>query len=139
MNKCVELHDSEVDLISEKNGDIVISFSNAYIHQSERVPGVDPGIGGYLQAELVVREGTVDALPIEWPYTIYEGYMIVNDATLDNVIPIPLEAFGYIEIQLRMFNDIENCIVTIQGKAAKLTLYGELNNAEIFPGMDNVT
>lgn len=50
----IELHDSEIAIITYDHGTAKIIFARAYIHRSEGEPGRAPGTGWGQRAELVI-------------------------------------------------------------------------------------
>lgn len=45
MNKSLEFHDSTVSIVRAVGADLIVSFSDAYVHYSLGEPGVSPGEG----------------------------------------------------------------------------------------------
>lgn len=56
LNCIIELHDSEVEAITQIGERMMISFSAAYIHKSEGKPRIDPGNGWTQAAQLAFDE-----------------------------------------------------------------------------------
>jgi len=58
--RTIELHDSVIATIVLDGGTTLITFSHAYIHQSDGVPGVDPGSGWSQRAELRINRSSIN-------------------------------------------------------------------------------
>ena len=57
-NRAIEIHDSTLDRISVRDGDVVLHFAAVYIHQSAGTPGVDAG-SCWVQKALLRMGGAV--------------------------------------------------------------------------------
>jgi hypothetical protein len=136
-NRAVELHDSEVATIFYFYGAAVVVFSHAYIHESEGSPGRDAGSGWWQRAELVIEEASEIELPEAWSCEICNGSLFLDEVEHSNVFPVslPTHASSRLKIQVRDAND-DYKVVEIVGQKARLTLLGERQYVEKFPGMD---
>jgi hypothetical protein len=77
--RVIELHDSVISSIDFEAGTTIITFSHAYIHQSEGVPGIDPGSGWSQRAELRINQASKRDVPRDRPYKISDGMLKLDD------------------------------------------------------------
>ena len=59
MNSIIEIHDSTVAEISERDGTVIVHFLAAYLHKSEGRPAFDSGTGWAQEARLIFSEASV--------------------------------------------------------------------------------
>ncbi len=130
-NRVIELHDSEVSAISQTTKEIIISFSFAYIHESEGVPGVDPGKGFGQKAELIVNGAAMEGALPDFPVDIGEGFLALNGVKSDNDIPIPFDFKGDFLMELAFVGGHR---LRITGTSATLSLFGSIEYVEDYPG-----
>ena len=109
----------------------VFWFSHVYIHQSEGKPGVDAGTGWTQVAIIRIDNALIGSLFTEWPRNLQDGYLKLNGKVSDNMIPIPLDHEGHIELRLEGWNEV----VFVSGTHIRLELIGEAQYVEKFPGM----
>ena len=55
MNTVIEIHDSRVTEISNRNGTVIVHFQPTYLHKSEGRPGLDAGTGWVQEARLILQ------------------------------------------------------------------------------------
>jgi len=132
-NRAIEIHDSTLDAISVRDGEAVLHFRRAYIHESEGTPGLDAGSGWVQEARLLIRDAVVTSSFSKFPADLLLGGQItLGNAVLSNVIPIPLNRKEFVELCLESSNDEA---VSITGSSAELELIGEPQYVEEFrPG-----
>jgi hypothetical protein len=130
LNRETEIHDSVLDSMSMEENQAVLMFSHVYIHQSEGKPGVDPGIGWTQAAIIRVANAVIGSSLSEWPRDLSDGYLKVNGEVSDNMIPIPLDQGGNVELRLETWNEV----VLVSGTHIRLELLGEAQYVERFPG-----
>src|SRR5579862_869498 len=100
LNSGIELHDSVLASLKSVEGKIEIAFQPAYIHKSEGIPGVDPGTGWTQDIVLAVEGGIVEGLVTELPFDVSDGELRVASLQLQNVLPLPLDCRGNVELKL---------------------------------------
>lgn len=101
-----------------------------YIHRTEGIPGVDAGSCRSQSAIFRVADGVITGALSELPGRLHDGLLKIADTVLDNMIPIPLDYAGEIELRLEQWSDI----LWISGTHIKLDLIGEATYVEEFPG-----
>jgi hypothetical protein len=67
----------------------------------------------------------------EWPWDLLDGYLKLDDAISHNIIPIPLDHAGNVELRIEGWNDTL-CVIT--GTRVRLELVGEPKFIETFGG-----
>ncbi|HKR31922.1 MAG TPA: hypothetical protein VJT08_15685 [Terriglobales bacterium] len=137
-NRAIEIHDSEFDRITFEGADALLHFPHVYIHASEGRPAIDCGTGWSQRAELRIGsarvEGSFSAESREDGVNVLSnGHLIVNETVSNNLIPIPLDVHGNVELSLQCWSDV----VHVVGNSAKLELLGEPTYIEESPGRDN--
>ena len=130
MNSAIELHDSRIGRIRVVDGEALIEFAPAYLHKSEGRPGMDPGTGWVQAVRLTLSRALIRGPLPDLPDEISDGGLRVDSTSLENVIPIPLQARGDIELRL-LFVSGHEVIFTADSIALELT--GEANYVEEFP------
>jgi len=131
LNREIEIHDSVLDSLCMEGSQAVLSFSHVYIHQSEGKPGVDPGTGWSQAAIIRIDSAVIGSSFTEWPRDLSDGYLKLDGQVSDNMIPIPLDHEGHIELRLEGWNEV----VFVSGTHIRLELIGEAQYVEKFPGM----
>lgn len=140
-NRAIEIHDSELDQITFEGADAVLNFPHVYIHSSDGIPAVDSGTGWTQKAMIRVSNARVEGSFSEESRAAYNGVHVLGDGALtisgtvsDNLIPIPLDVTGEIEIRLECWGDV----VRVSGTSARLELIGDAEYVENFsPASDN--
>jgi hypothetical protein len=126
----VELHDSTVGGISLRFGVAIVSFSPAYVHRSEGTPCVDAGTGWHQPARLLIASASAVGTQPGRPEWLADGSLRVDDEVFDNVIPLPFEAAGAVELRL-IFSTGDRII--LRGTRVRLTATGEATYVEEVP------
>jgi hypothetical protein len=134
-SQAIEIHDSAVDRITMQDGTALVHFPSVYIHRSVGKLFEDAGTVWAQEASLRITDAQVDgaftvALQV-WGGDIvylYDGSFRVGEALSDNLIPVPLEITGDIELTM------ESCgeTVRVHGSSARLELIGEARYVEEF-------
>ena len=133
-NKVIEIHDSALDEISLEGGMAVLHFPEIYIHSSDGRPAIDAGSGWTQEAVIRIANARIEgALSSEsrkggHAHYLSDGSFAINGAISDNLIPVPLDVQGEIELKLECWGHI----VRVHGSAAKLELIGEPKYIEEF-------
>ena len=138
-NQTIELHDSEITSIEFDAGTAIITFSHACIHQSDGVPGVDPGTGWSQKAVLRVENASNASIPKHAPYRIDDGVLRLGEIEHHNEIPIPLSCDGPVTLRLWV-GDAEGRYseISFVGSGVELRLIGEAEYIEVFPGRSSL-
>jgi hypothetical protein len=135
MNQLIELHDSKIGGIFSSGSTMVVAFTSAYIHRSDGIPSIDPGTGWIQQAEFVIRTAEKRTHPALGPADVTDGCLTLGDRILDNMIPIPLDFDGEVVLTLELCDPTSARFERIlRGVGAKLTLLGDAQYVERFPG-----
>ena len=128
-NRCIEIHDSTIDAISVRDKEVVLHFPRVYIHESTGAPGVVSGSGWVQEALLRIYDAVVTRTFSKFPADLLAGQIVLDDVVLSNIIPIPLEHKGIVELRLESWND-EAALIT--GSSAELELIGKAKYVEEF-------
>jgi len=90
MASALELYDSRVSRIEERDGIVSVHFSHAYIHKSSGAPGKSAGTGWSQEAVLTLFDvASLPELP-PLPNTISEGFLEVGGIRHE-LIPLPFK------------------------------------------------
>ena len=135
-NRAIEIHDSAVDQITVEAGAAVLHFPEVYIHSSEGRPAIDVGTGWTQQAEIRIGNARIEGKFSQESREAYGGYahylsdgsLRVNGSVSDNLIPIPLDVQGDIELTLECWGEV----VRVHGTSARLNLIGTAKYVEEF-------
>jgi len=131
MNRVAELHDSRITALERKGGDLVIHFQ-LYIHESEGIPGKDPGIGWYQQAQMTMHGLKVDDLSAEsseFPIAISDGFTIYDGQRHENGFDLPLVNVKDFELNL---TTVQGTNIHLSSNSADLELTGTPGKPEKF-------
>jgi hypothetical protein len=129
MNTVIEIHDSRVTEIVNRNGTVIVHFQPAYLHKSEGRPAFDAGTGWVQEARLIFAEAAASGDYPEWPCDVMDGELIADGERHSNLIPVPFETYMLTELRL-VCDSIHT--VTVTGRGAKLELIGEPRYVEEF-------
>jgi|SRR5215831_1177434 len=130
-NRKIELHDSELESLRVHDGWVVLGFSSAYIHESDGRPGIDPGTGWTQQVVVRIHGGLATGSLTALPCKLSDGYITLNGRRFDNQLAIPLNCDADVQLSITPQNAES---VDIRGDHIALTLLGEPNYIERFPG-----
>lgn len=125
----MEFHDSTFNGVERDGANLVLRFSAAYIHKSEGEPGVDAGSGWVQKLRLHISDASQTGEIVHFPCNLWDGSVRLDDKRLENVIPIPLDYRGRVEIRLE-----ETTALTITGTSLRVELCGEPKFVDEFPG-----
>jgi hypothetical protein len=135
-NRAIEIHDSAVDQITLETGVAVLHFPEVYIHSSEGRPAIDAGTGWTQEAVIRIGSAHIEGKFSQESREAYGGYahylsdgsLRVNGSVSDNLIPIPLDVQGDIQLTLECCGNV----VCVRGISAKLELIGTAKYVEEF-------
>jgi hypothetical protein len=129
VNTTIEIHDSTVAEIINRNGSVVVHFQPAYLHKSEGRPAFDSGTGWIQEARLILYEASISGDFPDWPCDLLGGEIMTGGERHNNLIPVPLDAAKPTELFL-----VCDCIHTVKitGQGVKLELVGEPKYVEEF-------
>ena len=135
-NQVIEIHDSALERIALEDGVAVLYFPEVYIHSSGGRPAIDAGTGWTQEAVIRIAnarvEGTFSPESREayGGHALYlsDGSLAMNGTISDNLIPIPLNVQGEVELKLECWG----YIVHVHGSSAKLDLIGKPKYIEEF-------
>jgi hypothetical protein len=136
-NRAIEIHDSALDQISLEHGVALLHFPEVYIHSSSGRPAIDAGSGWTQEAVIRIGNAQIDGKFSQESREAYGGYahylsggsLRINGSVSDNLIPIPLNVQGDIELTLECWGDV----VCVHGNSARLELIGTAKYVEECP------
>ncbi len=134
--RAIEIHDSALDQIRLEDGVALLHFPHVYIHSSIGRPSIDAGSGWTQEAVLRIGNAQIDgkfsreSREASGGYAHYlsGGSLRINGSASDNLIPIPLDVQGEIELTLECWGNV----VCVRGKSARLELIGTAKYVEEF-------
>jgi len=129
VNTIIELHDTTVAEIAEREGAIIVHFLPAYLHKSEGRPGFDSGTGWVQEARLIFADASASGDFPELPCDVMDGELLVGAERHDNEIPVPLVVTAHTVLRL-VFDSMHT--VTVTGQGVRLELLGEPRYVEEF-------
>lgn len=129
-NRLIELHDSKVEEIQILNENIILIFSEAYIHKSLGKPGYDPGSGWTQRIELEFIKASLDGLIKELPDRISDGELEVGKIR-EGGISVPFESKENIRLSLIFQSGNE---IQIYRESMNLKEISAAEYVEEFPG-----
>ena len=135
-NRAIEIHDSMLERIALQNGVAVLYFPQVYIHSSEGRPAIDAGTGWTQEALIRIENANIDGKLSNESSEAYsgqahclsDGSLRIDGSVSDNLIPIPLDVKGDIELTLEWWGGI----VHVHGNSASLELIGTAEYVEEF-------
>ena len=131
--RTIELHDSVITSVVFDAETTLITFSYVYIHQSDGVPGVDPGSVSTQGAELRINQSPKPDVPEKSPYEICDGQLTLDDVAYRNEIPIPLSHDGFVQLKLSVVDaEGRESEISFTGRHIELRLIGEAEYLEEF-------
>ena len=135
-NRAIEIHDSALNEITLEAGMAVLHFPKVYIHSSDGRPAIDAGSDWIQEAVIRIGNARVEgkfsqesrAAYGRYAHCLSDGSLRINGNLSDNLIPIPLDVQGDIELTLECWGDV----VHIHGNSAMLELVGTAEYVEEF-------
>jgi len=128
-SRSIEIHDSVLTQISFSEKETRLHLS-AYMHQSEGIPGQDPGSGWVQEAVLHLQGAQVKGSFSELPITLSDGQFWSGHNNLMNLIPVPLRRFKA-DFKLRLEAWKQVVVITGSGEV-ELELLGQPRYVEEF-------
>jgi hypothetical protein len=112
----------------------VLYFPKVYIHSSEGRPAIDAGTGWTQEAVIRIGNARIEGKFSQesreaygdYAHYLSDGSLAINGTISDNLIPIPLDVRGEIDLKLECCGDI----VHVHGSSAKLELIGKAKYVE---------
>ena len=123
-HRTIEIHDSVLAQISFVQNEARLHFSAAYMHQSEGIPGQDPGTGWSQEAILHVPDAKVEGSFSEFPINLSDGQFWLGHNLLKNQIPVPLRCKGDFKLRLEAWRQAKEIVIVI-GSGVELGLIGK--------------
>jgi hypothetical protein len=132
-NRDIEIHDSKLDRITLEGGVAVLHFPQVYIHSSAGRPGIEAGSGWTQEAVIRIGNAHIDGNFSQesrdgGSHHLSDGSLGINGSVSENLIPIPLDVEGDIELTLECWGDV----VHVHGNSARLELIGKAEYIEEF-------
>jgi hypothetical protein len=124
----MEIHDSWLQKVTRAGNAMIFQFE-AYIHESNGEPGVDEGTGWIQPLAVELSNADVEGNIPHLPCDLSDGHMKLEGRRLENVIPIPLDRVGTVEIRLESKRG-ESLLV--RGDSVKVTILGNARFIEEF-------
>lgn len=98
MNTALELHDTKLEEIILDGSKATLCLSGAIVHKSEGIPGIDNGTCWVQKINIIVEEAKLLKIPSDIPNDIDSGYFIINGEKFINMIDLPINKSGEIEV-----------------------------------------
>ena len=130
VNEAIEIHDSVLENVVIGSAESVLHFKEVYIHRSAGRPGWDAGSGWVQEAQLRFSQATVEGKFSELPRDLSDGYIRLEGNLSDNLIPIPLDFDGEVELRIEGWGEV----ITVRARHVRLELLGTAKYVEEFPG-----
>jgi hypothetical protein len=132
--RAIEIHDCAFDQITLQGGTAVLHFKEVYIHSSEGRPAVDAGTGWSQEAVLRIGNARIEGTFSKESREAYRGYahylsggsLRIDSTVSENLIPIPLDMDGDIELKIECWDDV----VYVRGSSIQLELIGAAEYVE---------
>jgi len=134
VNTVIEIHDSRVTAIANRDGMVIVHFQPAYLHKSEGRPGFDAGTGWVQEARLTFAEAAISGDFPDWPCDVMNGELIVGGERHLNSIPVPFVPVPFETPALTELHMVCDSVhtVTVTGRGVRLELVGEPRYVEEF-------
>ena len=98
MNQALDLHDSTLKEVVIEGSQATVCLSNAIVNKSEGIPGKDIGTCWVQDINIVLEGLILENIPNGIPSDIDFGYFIFNGEKAANMINLPINVSGEIEI-----------------------------------------
>lgn len=131
-SRAIEIHDSVLTRISFSEEETRLHLS-AYMHQSEGIPGQDPGSGWIQEAVLHLQGAQIKGSFSELPVTFKDGEFWLGHNNLMNLIPVPLGRFkADFKLRLEAWKQAKEVVVITGRGEVELELIGQPRYVEEF-------
>jgi len=135
-NRAIEIHDSVLDQIRLEDGVALLHFPQVYIHSSSGRPAFDAGSGWTQEAVIRIGNAQIEGKFSQesreayggYGHYLSDGFLRLKGSVSDNLIPIPLDVQGEIELTLECWGEV----VRVHGNSATLELIGTAKYVEEF-------
>ena len=112
----------------------MLHLPEVYIHASEGRPALESGMGWTQEAVIRIGNARIEGeFPPEsreayggYAHYLYDGSLAINGTISNNLIPLPLDVHGEIELTMEGWG----YIVRVHGSSAKLELIGKVKHVE---------
>jgi hypothetical protein len=139
--QAIEIHDSAFDQVELQDGTAVLHFKKVYIHSSDGRPAIDAGTGWVQEAVVRIGNARIDGAFSKESREAYGGYahylsggsLRIDSTVSENLIPIPLDLDGDIELKIACWDDV----VCVRGNSIRLELVGAAEYVEEFQPRNN--
>jgi hypothetical protein len=111
LHHSIELHDSRVSSIDLEGGMATVRLRPAYVHRY--------GKGWSQDADIIIRDSTVEGNQTEFPATIADGTIRTGEGQFPNLLYLPLAAHGSVSLELEFFSGE---VSTIRGTSVEVVL-----------------
>ena len=125
----IEFHDSEVNAIVV-SADGVSLHLDAYVHRWERRSGEWVGTGWIQPVTVAVRNGTTPITQFKTPLEIIDGYVRVNDTVYRNLVRLPFQGGGAVQVTMELF---DGAVLEVAGDQVTITATGDALFLEELP------
>ena len=130
MKATLEFHDSIVSSTSAVGPNLVITFSEAYIHRSTGEPGVSPGDGFTQSAELIFSDASWSGALHEARGAISDAYIVVADQQR-TLLPVPFIATSPVSAE---FSFASGSVLKVAATSASCSVAGTARWVERYAG-----
>jgi len=130
MKTALEFHDSIVSDTSAVGPNLVVTFSEAYIHRSTGEPGVSAGDGFMQPAELIFSGASWSGALHEARGAISDAYILVADQQL-TLLPIPFIATSVVAAE---FSFVSGSVLKVTATSASCSVAGTARWVERYAG-----
>jgi len=134
MNQALELHDTTLKEIVIEGSETTLCLSSAIVHKSDGIPGLDSGTCWVQKINIELEEAILEKIPEDIPNEIDFGYFIINGEKYINVIDLPINESGEIEVVAETMYGNE---LHLKGKRITTVEVGEIIFLQNFEGLKN--
>lgn len=127
MNREIQLHDGEISAFNQTGDSIAIVFSTVEIHESNGVPGYDPG-KLWPQAAVITIEGIAPVpTSMEFPIWAIHGTLRMGQIVHEGFIPSSIHYRGdtALDIVLSTYDGSDGGTLSLSGTGVRIELLGE--------------
>ena len=96
MNTSLEFHDSEVGSVEAVGEDLLVRFSDAFVHESSGDPGIDIGATSLRSLELKFSEASWSGASLPIAGILSNGHVRLGECHYA-LLPLPFEAEGAVK------------------------------------------